>query len=146
MSEDLIKHEVDVAIVGGGPVGALLACALNDRGFTVEVYEKRRDLRNQLAAKGRSINLALSTRGLRALKQAGLEEEALKLAIPMPGRMVHNMDGTLVFAPYGKDESEHLNSISRKALNELLLSHTEKQGTFLHFDHKVIQWISKQIV
>jgi len=138
MSKEVIQHEVDVAIVGGGPVGALLACALTDRGFTVEVYEKRKDLRNQVAAEGRSINLALSTRGLRALKQAGLEEEALKLTIPMPGRMVHNLDGSLVFAAYGKDESEHLNSISRKALNELLLSHTEKQGTFLHFDHKVL--------
>src|SRR5215471_11615151 len=111
----------DFTIVGSGLAGALLACLLGRRGQRVDVYEKRFDPRGHDPDRGRSINLALSVRGIYALRQAGLAEEVLARAIPMRGRMMHSVDGRLTFQPYGKDDSESINSISRAGLNVTLL-------------------------
>ncbi len=127
----------DIAIVGGGLVGSLLALSLCKRGFTVDVFEKRPDMRKVLLSAGRSINLALSTRGLKALQAVGLEEQVLKLAIPMRGRMIHSPAGDLMFQQYGKDDSQFINSISRSELNKLLLDQAQAtKRARLHFGQK----------
>src|ERR1051326_9183957 len=102
--------ERPVAIVGSGLAGALLACYLGRAGRRVDLYEKRPDPRAGDAERGRSINLALSVRGLHALREVGLADEVLKSSILMRGRMIHHLDGTLAFQPYGKDDSEALHS------------------------------------
>jgi len=115
-------EEDKIAIVGGGLAGSLLAIMLGKLNYAVTVYEKRPDMRTANVDGGRSINLALSHRGLLALEKVGLTEEVRKLLIPMRGRQIHNSDGSLSFQPYGKDESEVINSVSRVLLNILLLS------------------------
>ena len=112
-------------IVGAGLAGTLLACHLGKAGHRVDVYEKRPDPRGQLLVAGRSINLAISVRGIQALREVGLAEEVLRSAIPMRGRMMHAHDGTLTFQPYGKDDSESINSISRAGLNITLVNAAE---------------------
>jgi kynurenine 3-monooxygenase len=125
-------HEIErtdrVTVVGAGLVGSLLAMYLARRGFQVDVLERRPDMRREAIGAGRSINLAISTRGLHALRQVGLEEEALRHAIPMRGRMIHPVSGDLVFQAYGKDESQHINSLSRAWLNKFLMTHAEGTG------------------
>lgn len=117
-----------ITVIGAGLVGSLLSIFLARRGFNVELFERRPDMRKEAISAGRSINLAVSTRGLKALRQVGLEEEILKQAIPMRGRMIHSLSGELVFQPYGKDDSEYINSISRAGLNSSLMSHAEETG------------------
>ncbi len=112
-----LQEETAIAIVGGGLVGSLLALSLTKRGFDVDVFERRPDMRKVQISAGRSINLALSTRGLKALHAVGLEKHVLELAIPMRGRMIHSPSGELAFQQYGKDDSEYINSISRGELN-----------------------------
>src|SRR5687767_11024066 len=97
-----------VAIVGAGLAGALFACYLGRDGRRVEVYEKRPDPRRGTAGRGRSINLALSIRGIHALRELGLADEVLRQSVLMPGRMIHGRFGSLAFQPYGKDETESL--------------------------------------
>ncbi|MDC0714343.1 NAD(P)/FAD-dependent oxidoreductase [Stigmatella sp. ncwal1] len=125
-------HEIDqtqtVTLAGAGLVGSLLAMFLARRGFQVEVLERRADMRREGGSAGRSINLAISTRGLHALRQVGLEQEALQHAIPMRGRMIHSVSGELSLQPYGKDDSQHINSISRAWLNKCLMTHAEETG------------------
>lgn len=123
-----------IAIMGAGLVGSLLANYLVKRGLSVSVYEKRPDPRKNDLAAGRSINLALSTRGLDALAGVGLAEAVKALVIPMKGRMMHDTEGELTFQPYGK-EGQHINSISRSGLNELLISKAEEAGARFHFGH-----------
>jgi kynurenine 3-monooxygenase len=138
MPDKAAKTIADIGLIGGGPVGALLSCLLARRDFEVDVFERRPDLRTLNGSSGRSINLALSTRGLTALKYAGLEKEVLELAIPMRGRMIHPLGQDVCFQPYGKDDSEYINSISRSSLNKLLLNHAEKTGKVrFHFQNKV---------
>jgi len=108
-------------IVGGGLGGALLASYLGRRGFDVEVYEMRDDPRYAGAAGGRSINLALSYRGLCALEAVGLADEVLTMSVPMRGRMIHSIAGATTFQPYGVDDSQAINSVSRGGLNIALL-------------------------
>jgi kynurenine 3-monooxygenase len=124
-----------VTIAGAGLVGSLVSIFLAKRGFAVDLVEKRPDMRRvdaaalaRSGAAGRSINLAVSTRGLHALEQVGLREEILKQAIPMRGRMIHPVRGDLALLPYGKDESEYINSISRAELNKTLMSLAERTG------------------
>src|SRR3954452_18522814 len=112
-----MPDETPVTIVGGGPAGTLLACALGRTGRRVELYEKRPDPRVHGQDAGRSINLALSVRGLHALREVGLAEDVVKSSILMRGRMIHACDGSLAFQPYGKDDSEALHSVSRAGLN-----------------------------
>ncbi|GBG32584.1 Kynurenine 3-monooxygenase [Hondaea fermentalgiana] len=129
-----------VVVVGGGPVGALAATALAKAGFRVTLVERRDDLRQheeqELAenatdksASKRSINLALSYRGIEALRAVGLDEAALKIAIPMHGRLIHMPDGTRRFQRYDEtDVTNHINSISREDLNKLLLDAAAAQS------------------
>jgi kynurenine 3-monooxygenase len=129
----------DVVIVGAGPVGSLLALTLARRGLEVQVYERRPDMRQVDIAAGRSINLAVSTRGLHALHQVGLDDDVLRESVPMLGRMTHALDGTLAFLPYGRSESEHINSMSRGGLNKLLITRAEETGRVrFHFNQKLI--------
>jgi len=125
-------HEIDrtqtVTLAGAGLVGSLMALFLARRGFQVEVLERRPDMRKETVDAGRSINLAISARGLYALRQVGLEEEARRHAIPMRGRMIHPLSGELTLQPYGKDDSQHINSISRAWLNQFLMTHAEGTG------------------
>jgi kynurenine 3-monooxygenase len=125
-------HEIDrtqtVTLAGAGLVGSLMSLFLARRGFQVEVLERRADMRLESVDAGRSINLAISARGLHALKQVGLEQEARRHAIPMRGRMIHPLSGALALQPYGKDDSQHINSISRAWLNQYLMTHAEGTG------------------
>jgi len=112
-------------VVGGGLGGALMANFLGKAGHEVEVYERRPDPRRGRAAEGRSINLAISTRGLDALERAGLKEKILSIAIPMRGRMLHSPTGSVRFQPYGTRPEHTINSVSRAALNATLLDAAE---------------------
>jgi kynurenine 3-monooxygenase len=125
-------------LVGSGLVGSLLALFLARRGATVRVLERRADLRQERIRAGRSINLAISVRGLHALGQVGLAEHALEHAIPMRGRVIHPLDGPLAFQPYGKDDSQCIHSISRGWLNGMLMSEAEATGRVrIDFHHRV---------
>ena len=116
----------NILIIGAGLCGSLLALRMAQRGFKVTLVEKRPDLRKVTQDAGRSINLALSDRGLRGLRLAGVEEEAKKLCIPMSGRMIHDKAGNTFLSPYSGRKDEYINSISRPGLNMLLLDEAEK--------------------
>jgi kynurenine 3-monooxygenase len=109
-----------ITLVGGGLAGSLAAVYLAKRGYEVNIYERRPDMRNIEIPAGRSINLALSTRGIDALKRVGLDQVVLDQAIPMAGRMMHDEKGNLAYQPYGKD-GQAINSVSRAHLNIQLL-------------------------
>lgn len=135
-----------IVIVGAGLVGSLQALMLRQLGFEVSVYEKRDDPRNANMAAGRSINLALSYRGIRPLKETGVFEKIEPLLIPMKGRMMHAVDGELTVQPYGQ-EGQHINSISRAKLNEVLIQESEAKGVSFQFEKlcKSIDFDSKSI-
>jgi len=125
-------------LVGSGLVGSLLALFLARRGATVRVLERRPDLRKEHIRAGRSINLAISVRGLHALGRVGLAERALEHAIPMRGRIIHPVEGPLAFQAYGKDDSQCIHSISRGWLNGMLMSEAEATGRVrIDFHHRV---------
>jgi kynurenine 3-monooxygenase len=126
------KH---IAIVGAGLVGSLLAIYLIKRGYKVSVFERRSDMRAGKGDVGRSINLALSTRGIRALEEVGLADQLKKVAIPMHGRMMHDVTGKLSFLRYGK-EGQFINSISRSDLNIVLMNEAERLGAKIFFDQR----------
>ncbi len=125
-----------IAIAGAGLVGSLLSIYLAKRGHRVSVFERRPDMRKQTVDAGRSINLALSNRGLRALDEVGLTDEIKKAAIPMHGRMMHDRHGKLTFQPYGK-EGQFINSISRSNLNMLLMDKAESMGVSFYFENRI---------
>src|ERR1700683_3173884 len=125
-----------ITLIGAGLNGPLLAILLARRGFAVEIYERRRDMRRARMSAGRSINLALSTRGIHALQQAGLWERMRSIIIPMKGRMMHSIAGELTFQPYGKNETEVINSISRAELNIDLINAAEEHGAIIHFSQR----------
>ena len=127
-----------VTLVGAGLTGPLLAISLVQRGFRVAIYERRADPRRVRLSAGRSINLAISVRGIHALREAGLWESMRNIIIPMKGRMMHSLSGELTFQPYGKDETEVINSISRADLNAALMNDAEKCGVQIHFDERCI--------
>jgi kynurenine 3-monooxygenase len=130
--------EESVAVVGAGLAGCLLATLLGRRGIPVTVYERRPDPRVAGAERGRSINLAVSARGLAALERVGLRDEALGRALPMHGRMVHPIEGRQSFRPYSADGQRAINSISRAELNSTLLDTAEKtDGVTLRFEHRL---------
>ena len=110
-----------VTIVGAGLAGSVLAAQLGQRGIEVDVYERRPDPRVTGAERGRSINLALSARGLAAITQLGLRQEVLARALPMRGRTVHPVRGDTAYQPYSADGTRAINSISRSELNAILL-------------------------
>ncbi len=123
-----------LTLVGAGLAGALLATLLAQRGFKIELFERRGDPRIDGYAGGRSINLALAERGLHALRQAGVDDDVLKQAVMMRGRMVHPLGGEPQLQRYGRDDSEVIWSISRGELNITLLNAAEAAGATLHFD------------
>ncbi|MFI6599608.1 FAD-dependent oxidoreductase [Nonomuraea sp. NPDC050536] len=128
---------MEVTIVGAGLVGCLLACFLARRGHCVTLYERRRDPREAGADRGRSINLAISERGIDALRRLELEREVLAAAIPMPGRMMHAVDGTLSFQPYSADRRHAINSIGRAELNLRLLEAAQLPGVRVRFGQRL---------
>lgn len=128
-----------ITIIGAGLVGALLSVYLARRRYQVTVYERRADMRVGKVEAGRSINLALSDRGLKALHKVGLANQVQKLIIPMHGRMIHHLDGSIHFQPYGT-AGQHINSISRAGLNELLLNEVEKYpDVCIRFEHRATE-------
>lgn len=129
-------HERHVTVVGAGLAGSLLAIYLAQKEFEVEVYERRPDMRLTDISAGRSINLALSTRGIHALEEVGLKEKIMQIAIPMKGRMMHAPDGELSFHRYGKDDTEVINSVSRGDLNRHLMDAAEAHGVRIRFEMK----------
>ena len=136
----------EITIIGAGLVGSLLSIYLSKRGYKVKIYERRGDMRRATVEAGRSINLALSDRGLLALEKVGLVEEIRKISIPMHGRFIHNLDGTTAFQPYGK-EGQFINSVSRGELNKKLMDLAEEEGAAIHFHEKcsTINWKENEI-
>ncbi|MCB0756034.1 MAG: FAD-dependent monooxygenase [Flavobacteriales bacterium] len=124
-------------IIGAGLVGSLHAVYLAKRGVQVEMFERRPDMRTVDISAGRSINLAISHRGLKALNRVGLKEKVLEMVIPMPGRMIHDVEGNTNFQPYGK-QGQHINSVSRGGLNALLMTEAEKAGVKINFNQRCI--------
>jgi kynurenine 3-monooxygenase len=126
-----------LTIVGAGLAGALLATLLAQRGWQVDVFERRGDPRVDGYAGGRSINLALAERGLHALRSADIANAVLEKAVMMRGRMVHFLDGSQQLQRYGRDDSEVIWSVSRGELNITLLEAAEAAGARLHFDRRL---------
>lgn len=128
-----------VAIAGAGLVGSLLSILLAKRGYNVDVYERRPDMRRANISAGRSINLALSDRGWKALEAAGIAEALRPVAIPMRGRMVHNLNSTLDFQPYGTESHQAIYSVSRGGLNMALMDLAEQHSNVrYHFEQRCL--------
>jgi kynurenine 3-monooxygenase len=124
-------------LIGSGLAGGLLAAYLGRRGYEVDLYERRADPREGNIVGGRSINLAISTRGIHALTQIGIADEALRVAIPMRGRMIHDKSGDLHLAPYDVDPKKCINSIGRAALNTTVIEAAQRYSNVrVHFNHK----------
>jgi kynurenine 3-monooxygenase len=124
-----------ITILGAGLVGSLLAIILRKRGYEVELFERRPDMRGATMSAGKSINLATSARGWKALEIAGLKAEMETLAIPMHGRYLHMTDGATAFQPYSKN-NEAIYSISRGDLNKKLMTTAQKLGVTISFEHR----------
>jgi len=132
-----MNKQQNILIIGAGLCGSLLALRLGQRGYNVTVYEMRPDLRKVDISAGRSINLAFSDRGLKAIKLVGIEEKVEKLCIPMNGRMIHDKEGNTFLSNYSGRDHEYINSISRGELNGLLLDEAEKhENVRVHFNKK----------
>lgn len=127
----------NILIIGAGLCGSLLALRLGQRGYNVTVYEMRPDLRSTDISAGRSINLAFSDRGNKAMKLVGIENKVKALCIPMNGRMIHDKEGNTFLSNYSGRDHEYINSISRGELNGLLLTEAEKHDNVtIHFNKK----------
>ena len=125
-----------ITIIGGGPVGCLLAVYLAKRGHSIAIFERRPDMRANTLSAGRSINVALSDRGLRGLEAAGIIDDILSVAIPMHGRMMHAVDGTESYLAYGKD-GQAINSVSRGGINKALIECADAfENVQITFNHK----------
>ncbi|WAC03656.1 NAD(P)/FAD-dependent oxidoreductase [Lacinutrix neustonica] len=132
-----MKKQQNILIIGAGLCGSLLALRLGQRGYNVAVYEMRPDLRKTDISAGRSINLAFSDRGNKAMKLVGLEAQVNALCIPMNGRMIHDKEGHTFLSNYSGRDQEYINSISRGGLNALLLDEAEKHANVtIHFNKK----------
>jgi kynurenine 3-monooxygenase len=127
-----------VLVAGAGLGGALMAIYLGRAGHQVKIYERRSDPRKLSGDRGRSINLAISTRGLAALREVGLEQQILEMAVPMRGRMMHRIDGKLKFQPYGT-AGQAIRSVSRLGLNIALIEEAERQsGVSVEFGSRCV--------
>lgn len=126
-----------VIVIGAGLAGSLLAINLAKRGMSVDVYESRGDMRLEGVAAGRSINLALSDRGIAALREVGMDEYMLAEAVPMTGRMIHSISGETKLLPYSGREGEYINSVSRGGLNIALINEAERYPNVkFHFNER----------
>jgi len=126
-----------ITLIGAGLTGPLLATYLAQQGYHVEIFERRQDMRKEDISAGRSINLAMSVRGIHALKEVGVYYEIQPLTIPMKGRMIHGLDGSTHLQPYGQREEEVIYSVSRAKLNMELMSLAENTGkVMIHFNQK----------
>ncbi|MCH2183262.1 MAG: FAD-dependent monooxygenase [Mariniblastus sp.] len=133
-----MKRPELITIAGAGLVGSLLGVMLGKRGYRVQIYEQRPDMRGQQVSAGRSINLALAERGIHALKQAGLMQAVEPLLIPMRGRMLHDLAGRTEFQSYGQRSHEVIYSVSRGGLNELMLTAAEdSRQVEIYFEHEL---------
>ena len=131
------EKQQNILIIGAGLCGSLLALRLGQRGYNVSVYEMRPDLRKTDISAGRSINLAFSNRGNKAMKLVGLEEKVKAFCIPMHGRMIHDVHGNTFQSNYSGRDHEYINSISRGGLNALLLDEAEKhENVNIYFNKK----------
>ncbi|GAA4317885.1 NAD(P)/FAD-dependent oxidoreductase [Pontixanthobacter gangjinensis] len=130
-----MQKEKNVAIVGSGLVGSLLAIFLRKQGHKVSVFDRRPDVR-KVQFSGRSINLAMSNRGWKALREAGIEEEIRKLALPLDKRAMHVEGQPVYFQKYG-DEGEAIYSISRGVLNRKMIDLAEAAGAQFRFEEKI---------
>lgn len=132
-----MNKKQNILIIGAGLCGSLLALRLGQRGYNVTVYEMRPDLRKVDISAGRSINLAFSDRGIKAMNLVGIQDKVEPLCIPMNGRMLHDIEGNTTLAPYSGREHEYINSISRGELNALLLNEAEQhKNVTIHFNKK----------
>jgi len=126
-------------LIGAGLAGPLLATYLAQRGYSVEIFERRPDMRKESISAGRSINLALSTRGNHALKEVGLYDKIKPNTIPMKGRMIHDLNGNTHLQPYGQKENEVIFSVSRAQLNMELMTLAEETGNVtIRFNHQLL--------
>jgi kynurenine 3-monooxygenase len=126
-------------LIGSGLAGGLLGAYLGRRGYDVDLYERRADPREGNIVGGRSINLAVSTRGIHALEQLGIANEVLRHAIPMRGRMIHPATAgrAPIFVPYDVDPKKCINSIGRAALNTTVIDAAQRYPNVrVHFNHK----------
>ena len=126
-----------IAIVGAGLVGSMISIYLARQGHHVSVFERRSDMRLHSIDGGRSINLALSNRGIKSLEELGLADQLKDSAVPMHGRMMHDVEGNLTFQPYGK-QGQYINSVSRSGLNKVLIAAAEESGVKFFFEHRCL--------
>jgi kynurenine 3-monooxygenase len=132
-----ITKQRKVMIIGSGLVGSLWAVYMNKAGYEVHVFERRSDMRLQKMSAGKSINLAMSTRGWNALDEMGVGDEIRKIAIPMHGRSMHALDGTTSYQPYG-NEGQAIYSVSRWDINATLMTIAESENAHIHFNEECI--------
>jgi len=126
-------------LIGAGLTGPLLATYLAQQGYSVEIFERRPDMRKESISAGRSINLALSARGNHALKEVGLYDKIKPNTIPMKGRMIHDLNGNTHLQPYGQKENEVIFSVSRAQLNMDLMTLAEETGKVtIRFNHQLL--------
>ncbi|AOE50746.1 FAD-dependent oxidoreductase [Kangiella sediminilitoris] len=123
-----MSSKEEITLIGAGLVGSLMSIYLGQRGYQVNVYEKLPDIRKTTIPAGRSINLALANRGIRALEQVGIIDKVNELLIPMKGRMLHDVNGELTLQPYGRKPEEVIYSVSRAGLVSLLRDEAESTG------------------
>lgn len=134
------KEKNSIVIIGAGLVGSLLGCYLSKKSFKIDIYEGREDIRIKQLSAGKSINLAISERGIHALKEIGIFEEIKPIIIPMKGRMIHSLEGKKNFQPYSKDQSQSIFSVSRSELNRKLMTLAEKNSQVkIHFNYKCLE-------
>ena len=133
------ERQQNILIIGAGLCGSLLSLRMAQRGYNVNVYEMRPDIRKTDISAGRSINLAFSDRGNKGMKLVGLEEKVKELCIPMNGRMLHDREGNTFLSNYSGRDHEYINSISREGLNAMLLDEAEKhENVKIHFNKKCL--------
>ncbi len=130
-----------VVIIGAGLAGSLLSTFLAKRGIASEVFEASSDIRGAQASAGRSINLALSDRGIRALREVGMADYMLAEAVPMHGRLIHTLDSEKKLLPYSGRKNEYINSVSRSGLNKALINESDKYDhSRFHFNKRCIDF------
>ena len=133
-----MENSKRIIVAGAGLVGSLLAIALKRRGHDVLLFEKRPDMRKESLSAGKSINLIITAKGIRPLKNLDLWETVKGITSPVTGRTMHSVAGDLAYQPYGKDKTECNHSVSRGELNRLLMTEAEKAGVIIAFNSPLV--------